>query len=133
MPPGYSSVEAVKHTNHTGDSEGSDELVAYATSTPNALFLTLQKGGALPGSTLRNNEPWQKREIKTEDFNAKVDLLRKRSFRKSKELTINDSEVNLIENTLYANANVVQQQKSTRETPPATLEVLRLSHKGSTK
>ena len=121
--PGYSSVEAVKHTNHSRDSEGSDDLVPYATSTPNALFLTLQKGGALPGSTPPNNEPWQKREFKTEDLYAKVDLSRKRSFRKSKELAMNDSEVNLIENTLYANANLVQKQKSARETPPATLEV----------
>ena len=121
--PGYSSVEDVKQTNHARDSEGSDDLVPYATSTPTALFLTLQKGGALPGGTPPNNESWQKREIKTEDLYAQVDLSRKRSFRKSKELAMNDSEVNLIENTLYANANLVQQQKSARETPPATLEV----------
>lgn len=121
--PGYSAIEAVKNTDQARNSRGSDDLVPYATSTPNALFLSLQRGGALPGTTVPNNEVWQKRESKTEDLYAKVDLSRKRSFRKSKELAMNDSEVNLIENTLYANANLVQQQKSARETPPAKLEL----------
>ena len=114
----YSSIEAVKSSLQARDSRGSDELQPYATSTPNALFLSLQRGGVIPGSTPPSNDVWQKRDSKTEDLYAQVDLSRKRSFRKSKELTMNDSEVNLIENTLYANANLVQQQKTARETPP---------------
>lgn len=114
----YSTIETVKNSLQARDSRGSDELQPYATSTPNALFLSLQQGGPVAGSTPPNNDVWQKRENKTEHQYAQVDLSRKRSFRKSKELTMNDSEVNLIENTLYANANLVQQQKSARETPP---------------
>lgn len=120
----YSSIEAVKNTIQAQrDSKGSDELQPYATSTPNALFLSLQRGSAVPGSTPPSSDVWQKRDSKTEELYAQVDLSRKRSFRKSKELTMNDSEVNLIENTLYANANLVQQQKSARETPPTAREV----------
>ena len=118
----YSSIEAVKSTLQARDSRGSDELQPYATSTPNALFLSLQRGGAIPGGTQPSNDVWHKRESKTEELYAQVDLSRKRSFRKSKELTMNDSEVNLIENTLYANANLVQQQKTARETPPLVKE-----------
>ena len=117
----YSSIQDVKSTIQARDSRGSDELQPYATSTPNALFLSLQRGGAVPGGT-PTNDVWQKRDGKTEELYAQVDLSRKRSFRKSKELTMNDSEVNLIENTLYANANLVQQQKSARETPPTVFE-----------
>ena len=118
----YSSVEAVKNTIQARNSRGSDELQPYATSTPNALFVSLQRGSAVSGSTPPTKDVWQKRDSKTEELYAQVDLSRKRSFRKSKELTMNDSEVNLIENTLYANANLVQQQKSARETPPMTRE-----------
>lgn len=104
------------------DSRGSGELQPYATSTPNALFLSLQQGGGVPGATPPSDSVWQKRESKTEELYAQVDLSRKRSFRKSKDLTMNDSEVNLIENTLYANNNLVQSQKSARDTPPTTCE-----------
>ena len=114
-------VDAAKN-NQARDSKGSGELQPYATSTPNALFLSLQQGGGVPGATPPSDSVWQKRESKTEDLYAQVDLSRKRSFRKSKDLTMNDSEVNLIENTLYANNNLVQSQKSARETPPTTRE-----------
>ena len=114
-------VDAAKSTQ-ARDSRGSGELQPYATSTPNALFLSLQQGGGVPGATPPSDSVWQKRESKTEELYAQVDLSRKRSFRKSKDLTMNDSEVNLIENTLYANNNLVQAQKSARETPPTTCE-----------
>lgn len=114
-------VDATKNSQ-ARDSRGSGELQPYATSTPNALFLSLQQGGGVPGATPASDSVWQKRESKTEDMYAQVDLSRKRSFRKSKDLTMNDSEVNLIENTLYANNNLVQSQKSARETPPTARE-----------
>ena len=114
-------VDAAK-SSQARDSRGSGELQPYATSTPNALFLSLQQGGSVPGATPPSDSVWQKRESKTEDLYAQVDLSRKRSFRKSKDLTMNDSEVNLIENTLYANNNLVQSQKSARDTPPTTRE-----------
>lgn len=120
--PAYSSIEDVKSTSQARESSGSDELKPYATSTPTALFLSLQRGGGITSGTPQNNEVWQKRENKTEELYAQVDLSRKRSFRKSKELTtMNDSEVNLIENSLYANANLLQQQKTARETPTAAV------------
>lgn len=103
------------------NSRGSGDLQPYATSTPNALFLSLKQNSVASG-TQPGSDVWQKRESKTEDLYAQVDLSRKRSFRKSKDLTMNDSEVNLIENTLYANNNLVQSQKSARETPPAARE-----------
>lgn len=112
----------VARSNQARDSGGSGELQPYATSTPNALFLSLQQSGGVPGATPPTDSVWQKRESKTEDLYAQVDLSRKRSFRKSKDLTMNDSEVNLIENTLYANNNLVQSQKSARETPPPARE-----------
>lgn len=114
-------VDAAKR-DQARDSRGSGELQPYATSTPNALFLSLQQGGGVPGATPPSDSVWQKRESKTEELYAQVDLSRKRSFRKSKDLTMNDSEVNLIENTLYANNNLVQSQKSARDTPPTTCE-----------
>ena len=114
-------VDAAK-SSQARDSRGSGELQPYATSTPNALFLSLQQGGGVPGATPPSDGAWQKRESKTEELYAQVDLSRKRSFRKSKDLTMNDSEVNLIENTLYANNNLMQSQKSARETPPTTRE-----------
>lgn len=119
-------VDAAK-ISQARDSRGSGDLQPYATSTPNALFLSLKKGEGAPGGhpprgTPPSNDVWQKRESKTEELYAQVDLSRKRSFRKSKDLTMNDSEVNLIENTLYANNNLVQSQKSARETPPTARE-----------
>lgn len=113
-------VDAMKN-GEARDSRGSSELQPYATSTPNALFMSL-KQNSVPNNTPQSSDVWQKRENKSEDLYAQVDLSRKRSFRKSKDLAMNDSEVNLIENTLYANNNLVQSQKSARETPPTARE-----------
>ncbi|KAK3754599.1 hypothetical protein QZH41_007461 [Actinostola sp. cb2023] len=54
-----------------------------------------------------------------EDIYAEVDKTKKKSFRKSKDVSkMNESEVNLIENSLYANPNLAAQRVNTPGNPP---------------
>ena len=124
----YAEFNAVKN-NMLQLSHSSEDLQhpsPYATSTPNAFLANNLHPGADNASTPLSCLEWEKREVndskKKEDIYAKVDLSRKPPFRKSRDTTMDDSEVNLIENSLYANKNLAQSQRSSgsdlRNTPP---------------
>lgn len=124
----YAEMNAIRNSVFL-NSRSTEELsnpTPYATSTPNTFLANnLHPAGNNP-ATPRSCLEWEKRELadsrRKDDIYAVVDLSRKRSFRKSKGVSMDDSEVNLIENSLYANKNLAQSQRSSesdsRNTPP---------------
>lgn len=82
---------------------GSGEHLIPMTSTPNTA-LTNNMTNEEKSTTPLNSE----RRHRGDNIYAVPDKTRKRSFRKSKDASaFNESEVNLIENSLYANPNLV--------------------------
>ena len=102
-----------------------NDMQPYATSTPNPVFVSIQKPQAgdqqSTGNTPTRSDVWEKRPGKKESYYASVNFSKKRLSRKSDDSSMDDSEVNLIENSLYANKNLSKMShsgESSEEPPP---------------
>lgn len=123
----YAELATVRN-NFFHNSHSAEDLCnpsPYATSTPNAFLANNLHPAVDDASTPLNCREWEKREI--EELRRKEAIpiyakVERRSSRKSRDASIDDSKENLIENSLFANKNLVQSQRSSssfsHSTPP---------------